>query len=112
MPLYSLPPSATPFSEAKPQLLVAWWITLFSTSIILLRLAGRYVRVERLFAEDKVVAAALLPLYLRMGCVHMVYLYGTNNVDLAGLELSDRALARRVTGSQLVLASRIFYAAT
>ncbi|KAF4126078.1 integral membrane protein, partial [Geosmithia morbida] len=110
--LYSSPPSATPFSEAKPQLLVAWWITLFSTCIILLRLSGRYVRVEKLFIEDRVVAVALLPLYLRMACIHLVFVYGTNNVDLDGIDLSGQDVRRRVIGSRLVLASRIFYAAT
>ena len=51
--LYSDPPPLRPFSEAKPTLLVSWWITLFCTCIILLRLVGRYIRVEKLFREGK-----------------------------------------------------------
>ncbi|KAJ6789258.1 hypothetical protein PWT90_06423 [Aphanocladium album] len=110
--LYSEPPPLRPFSEAKPTLLVSWWITLFCTCIILLRLAGRYIRVEKLFREDKIVALALVPLFLRIACAHIVLLWGTNNVELEGSKLSDLEIAHRVTGSRVVLAGRIFYAAT
>ncbi|KAM3526290.1 hypothetical protein NHJ13051_003546 [Beauveria bassiana] len=110
--LYSDPPPLRPFSEAKPTLLVSWWITLFCTCIILLRLAGRYIRVEKLFREDKIVALALVPLFLRIACAHVVLLWGTNNVDLDGVTLSDAQLSHRVTGSRVVLAGRVFYAAT
>lgn len=110
--IYSEPPPRRPFSEAKPTLLVSWWITLFCTCIILLRLAGRYIRVEKLFREDKIVALALVPLFLRIGCAHVVLLWGTNNVDLGGAALSEEELAHRVAGSRVVLAGRVFYAAT
>lgn len=109
---YSDPPPVRPFSDAKPTLLVSWWITLFCTCIILLRLAGRYIRVEKLFREDKIVALALVPLFLRMGCAHVVLLWGTNNIDLNGVALSNSEISHRVSGSRVVLASRIFYAAT
>ncbi|KAM3441103.1 hypothetical protein NHJ13734_002974 [Beauveria thailandica] len=111
--LYSDPPPLRPFSEAKPTLLVSWWITLFCTCIILLRLAGRYIRLEKLFREDKIVALALVPLFLRIACAHVVLLWGTNNVNLDGAAaLSDAQLSHRVTGSRVVLAGRVFYAAT
>lgn len=112
MGLYSSPPPARPFSDTKPTLLVAWWITAFCTCLILLRLAGRYIRVEKLFLEDKIVALALLPLYLRIACVHVVLLYGTNNAQLDGLDLSAEEIDQRVIASRVVLAGRIFYAAT
>ncbi|KAJ0379050.1 hypothetical protein COL26b_002831 [Colletotrichum chrysophilum] len=78
--------------------------------IILLRVAGRFIRTERLFQEDKVAALALIPLWLRMVCVHFVLLYGTNNSQFDGLSPEDEH--RRQIASGLVLASRIFYAAT
>ena len=108
--MYSSPPAYRPFREIKPTLLVAWWITIFCTCLTLLRLAGRYVRVERLFLEDKIMALSLVPMYLRMACAHVVLLYGTNNVEQPAL--SDTDLHDRQTGSRLVLASRVFYAAT
>lgn len=112
MALYSSAPPERPFSDAKPTLLVAWWITLFCTCLILLRLSGRYIRVERLFIEDKITALALLPLYLRIACTHVVLLYGTNNIELVGVELSSEEIEQRIIGSKIVLASRILHAAT
>ena len=112
MTLYSEPPQPHTFEQEKPTLLVCWWITLFCTTIIMLRVSGRFIRSERLFTEDRVAALALIPLYARMGCVHVVLTYGTNNVDLSGVTLSDEDLRRREIGSGVVLASRFFYAAT
>ncbi|KAK0710421.1 hypothetical protein B0T21DRAFT_319672 [Apiosordaria backusii] len=111
MTLYSPPPAARPFSDDKPTLLTSWWITLLCTFLILLRLVGRFVRVEKLFGEDKVAAVVLIPLFLRMAFVHPVLVFGTNNVQLTDeLDLSDEGLRRRAIGSGLVLISRIIYA--
>ncbi|CAM1511546.1 Fc.00g090590.m01.CDS01 [Cosmosporella sp. VM-42] len=112
MTLYSDPPSLREFKFDKPTLLVCWWATSFCTIIILLRLAGRFIRTERLFKEDRIAALALIPLYLRMGCVHYILLYGTNNADFSGVKLSDEQLKQKRIASGLVLASRVFYAAT
>ena len=112
MGLYTSPPSLREFKYDKPTLLVCWWSTLFCTTIILLRVAGRFVRTERLFFEDKVAAAAIIPLYLRMGCVHVILSHGTNNADFSGADLTDSELHNKAVASGLVLASRIFYAAT
>ena len=112
MGLYSTAPPALPFSEVKPTLLVCWWTTFFCLTIILLRLAGRYIRSERLFIEDRIVALAIFPLFLRMGCVHAILILGTNNVELSTISTTDNDLHRRAVGSGLVLASRIFHAAT
>lgn len=112
MSLYTEAPPLRPFSDDKPTLLIMWWTTIFSTFIILLRLAGRYIRVERLLSEDRIAALVLVPLYLRAFCVHFVLKYGTNNVQLDGVHLTDEEERRRIIGSRLVLASRIFYAAS
>ena len=112
MPLYSEAPPLRPFKDDKPTLLVCWWITLFCTIIILLRVGGRFVRSERLFREDRVAALALIPLYLRMGCVHVILIYGTNNAQLEGAHLSEHELHNKRIASGLVLLSRILYAAT
>lgn len=110
MSLYSAAPDARDFQQDKPTLLVSWWITVFCMAIIITRMCGRYVRVEKLLKEDKIAAAALIPLVLRAACVHFVLKYGTNNIDLKGLDLSDEDIEKRVIGSRLVMASRIFYA--
>ncbi len=111
-PQYSDPPPVRPFQDDKPTLLVCWWITIFCTVIILLRVAGRFIRSEKLFIEDKTAALAIIPLLLRMGCVQVILVYGTNNAALADAGLSPEALSHRQTASGLVLLSRILYAAT
>ncbi|EAT86116.2 hypothetical protein SNOG_06285 [Parastagonospora nodorum SN15] len=93
----------------NPTLLYSWWCTIFSIVIIGFRVSGRYIRNERLFREDKIMAWSIIPLAARMGCVHIVLIYGTNNVDVS--QLTDPLIIRhREIGSQCVLAARIFYA--
>lgn len=74
-----------------------------------MRLAGRYTRTEKLFREDKIMALSIIPLLARMGLVHMVLIWGTNNTITAGLTRLD--IEHREIGSRIVLASRIMYAA-
>lgn len=80
--------------------------------MIVLRVTGRFIRTERLFREDKIAALAVIPLILRIICVHFILEYGTNNADYSGMELTAKQLHRKSIASGLVLASRIFYAAT
>lgn len=63
-----------------------------------------------LFREDKLAFACLIPLFTRIAFVHVVLLYGTNNVQVSGL--SEVSIRNRMVGARLVLASRIAYAAT
>ncbi|TGJ81795.1 hypothetical protein E0Z10_g6975 [Xylaria hypoxylon] len=111
MPLYSSPPPLHTPDDDKPTLLVCWWITLFCATIILLRVAGRFVRSEKLFREDKTVTLAAIPLFIRMGLVHVVLLWGTNNAQFTW-PLTETERRRKSIASGLVIASRIFYAAT
>jgi len=110
MTLYSAPPPARAFRADKPTLLVCWWCTIFAAVIILFRVCGRYIRTEKLFKEDKLAFACMIPLFIRMALVHLVLLYGTNNAVATGL--SPEQIYHRSVGSKIVLASRVFYAAT
>ncbi|KAJ4289325.1 hypothetical protein N0V88_007076 [Collariella sp. IMI 366227] len=111
MTLYSSPPPARPFSDTKPILLTSWWITVFCAAVIVIRLLGRFVRVERLFREDIFAAAALIPLFMRMGFVHPILVSGTNNVSVGEVPLSDDEIHHRSVASRLVLVTRILYPA-
>lgn len=107
--IYSeVPPNYQSREDVNPTLLICWWATIFSIVIILVRVCGRYVRVERFFREDKLMMASTIPLLIRMGFVHVVLLWGTNNTETAGL--SPDEIRHREIGSRLVLAARIFYA--
>lgn len=94
--------------QINPTLLMSWWATGFSLLIIIVRLLGRYVRIERFFPEDKVMMISVFPLTIRMVLVHYVLILGTNNVKTNGLTAEQ--ISQRETGSKLVLAARIFYA--
>lgn len=109
MSLYSPPPPLHTQEQDKPTLLVCWWITLFCTTIILLRVCGRFIRSEKLFTEDKTAALAIIPLFLRMGCVHIILIYGTNNAQIPA-DISADGLQMKQIASGLVLLSRILYA--
>lgn len=60
---------------------------------------------------------SIVPLILRMGLIHVVLVYGTNNIGGLSLEKqrsiveSPLSVERRVMGSKAVLGSRVFYAA-
>ncbi|KAL7789055.1 GPCR protein, PTH11-type [Trichoderma ceciliae] len=112
MSIYSPPPPLRGFSQDKPSLLVCWWATIFCALMILLRIAGRFIRTEKLFSEDRFAALALIPLFLRMGCVHFILIHGTNNADFAAVSLDPDELRNKSIASGLVLLSRILYAAT
>lgn len=77
-------------------------------TVIILRLVGRFLRVERLFREDKIAALVLVPLVLRMALIHPVLLSGTNNVLVdEDHPLTDDEVYRRSVASRLVLVTRI-----
>lgn len=103
------PPYPRSRAANNPTLLYSWWCTIFALVIIGFRISGRYIRNERLFREDVIMTWSIIPLFARMGCIHVVLIYGTNNVDIT--DLTDPIkIRRREIGSQCVLAARIFYA--
>ncbi|KAL4914914.1 hypothetical protein BDW62DRAFT_189552 [Aspergillus aurantiobrunneus] len=107
--MYSaVPPDVRTRLDDHPTLLVSWWATCVSLAIIVTRVAGRYVRIERLFREDKIMMASILPLLARMAFVHVILLWGTNNTKVDGL--TDVQIRHREIGSRLVLVARILYA--
>ncbi|KIW10449.1 hypothetical protein PV08_11413 [Exophiala spinifera] len=103
------PPDVQSRLDMNPTLIVAWWCTLFSVTIILIRLFGRWIRTERLFREDWIMLGSMIPLMIRMGFVHVILIWGTNNTKTQGL--TDMQIHHREVGSRLVLVARISYAA-
>ncbi|KAI9804173.1 MAG: hypothetical protein M1825_001575 [Sarcosagium campestre] len=103
------PPPLRTATDDKPTLLVAWWSCIFAILIIVFRVVGRFIRTERLFPEDKIMSLAILPLLARMGLIHLVLIWGTNNTVTTNLD--PTRVHHREIGSKLVLAARIMYAA-
>lgn len=100
-------PPALDYNDIKPTLIISWWCTAYATTIILFRVTGRYLRVEKLLLEDSIMLASILLLFARMGLAHGVLLHGTNNVALNGLSAID--VSAREYGSKLVLGARLLY---
>lgn len=105
----SIPPSRS-HDDNIPSLLYSYWTTAFSVSVIIVRLGGRLVRNDMLFREDKIMALAIIPLLARMGLVHVVLIWGTNN-QMVPDDADANLIRHREIGSRLVLGARIFYAA-
>jgi hypothetical protein len=106
---YDAPDRRTAHDD-RPTLLVTWWCTVCCVALIGMRLLGRYIRVAKLFRDDKLMALSILPLLGHQAFVHMVLLYGTNNT--VGTEaMSKEELRRRRIGSGMVLGARVMYAA-
>ncbi len=54
--------------------------------------------------------AAMVPLFIRMALIHVVLIWGTNNVQTVGVHYTQLQIEHRSVGARLVLAARIFYA--
>ena len=63
--------------------------------------------------DDVWMGISLVPLIVRLGVVHVVLAYGTNNIDRKASPVEDMSeveIKQRITGSKMILAARIFYA--
>ena len=100
------PPAYQDRNDVNPTLLVSWWCTIFALTTILIRIMGRWVRTEKLFREDKIMFYSIIPLMIRMGLVHVILIWGTNNTTTDTLTATQ--ILHRKTGSKLVLVARIF----
>lgn len=66
-----------------------------------------------MYSDDIWMGISLGPLLVRLGLIHVVLVYGTNNIDFDEvnvLEMGQREVEQRIIGSKMILASRIFYA--
>lgn len=81
--------------------------------LISVRFALRYRRKQERHIDDLWMAMSLVPLIIRLGVIHVVLVYGTNNFENRESAIKNMTtvdINRRVLGSKLILASRIFYA--
>lgn len=102
------PPPPRNSHQDRPTLLVTWWCSSLCLFIILSRVVGRFARTLKIFNDDKWMAATAVPLMVRMGLIHAVLVLGTNNADTTGM--TEEEVRKRVVGSKLVLAARVWYA--
>lgn len=100
-------PSGTSIREDKPALLVSWWCTFYGLAIICFRIMGRYIRIHKIFLDDKIMMFAIIPSISRMCIETVVAAYGSYNVETPGLTIAQSQ--GRELASKLVLVSQILY---
>lgn len=87
-------------------LIVTYISTILAFIIIVIRLMCRYIRGESLQPDDKWMAAAAVPLLIRLVLVHFILVFGTNKIgNVEGF--SQRDIEKLVIGSKLILACRV-----
>lgn len=94
-------------------LIISYVATFIAVALVFVRLIWRHRRGERMYADDIWMGISLGPLLIRLGMIHMVLEYGTNNIDYDVARVSEMdpdRIHERVIGSKLILASRVAYA--
>lgn len=100
----------TPAGAMVP-LATGYVTTALAVILIFVRLIWRHRRGERMYPDDIWMGVSLGPLLVRLGLVHIVLSYGTNNINYESIGgLNPTEVQRRVVGSKLILLSRISYA--
>ncbi|KAG0128166.1 hypothetical protein HOY82DRAFT_39465 [Tuber indicum] len=100
--------------ELDTNTLVATYVcTILALILIFLRLGLRCRRKEGMRVDDVWMGISLVPLIVRLGVIHVVLAYGTNNFSRKAHpieDISEVEIRQRSTGSKMVLAGRVFYA--
>ncbi|CUS08466.1 unnamed protein product [Tuber aestivum] len=94
-------------------LVVTYVCTVLALILIFVRLGLRCHRGEGMYLDDVWMGISLVPLLVRLGVIHVVLAYGTNNFSRKKYPIEDMSeveIMRRTTGSKMILAGRIFYA--
>src|SRR5947209_2766846 len=95
-----------------PTLIVTWICSILALLVILLRVFIKKLRHEALFLDDQWVVYSIIPLIIRLGVIHVVLVFGTNNLsDSDRATLTSEDISKRKIGSQLILVGRVTYAA-
>lgn len=95
-----------------PTLLILWLLTWVAVAVMLARLIMRKIRHQTFALGDYLTMAAIICAFVRLGMVHTVISWGTNNIPPSvrrKLDFTPDEIYRRETGSKLALANRVFY---
>ncbi|KZL63735.1 pth11-like integral membrane protein [Colletotrichum incanum] len=95
-----------------PTLLIHWLFSCLALSIMVARLVWKKVAKQDLNLGDWFTVAAIICALTRLGLIHVVLTWGTNNVSAAYRKnhtFTDEEIYRREIGSKLSIANRVFY---
>jgi hypothetical protein len=107
------PSTDTMANDTQVTIVITWVFTWLAEALMTLRLLMRKFRKQRFDISDYLTIAAMAFLIVRLGLVHVVLVWGTNNISAAYRQSNvfpDQEIWQREVGSKLTLASRAVYA--
>lgn len=95
-----------------PTLLIHWLFSCLAVLVMSTRLIYRMVAKQSCTLGDYLTMAAIVCCLVRLGLIHVVLTYGTNNVSAAiraTHTFTAEEIRQRTLGSKLSLVNRVFY---
>ncbi|KAK1981811.1 hypothetical protein LZ30DRAFT_719217 [Colletotrichum cereale] len=95
-----------------PTLLIHWLFSCLAFSVMVVRLVWKKVAKQDFNIGDWLTIAAIVCAMTRLGLIHVVLTWGTNNVSKAYRKthaFSNEEIYRREIGSKLSIVNRVFY---
>lgn len=95
-----------------PTLIIHWLFSWLALAIMALRLGWKHVSKKRYNMGDYLTVGAILCVLARLGFIHIVLTWGTNNIPKAvwkSRTLTAEEIYRRGVGSRLAIANRFVY---
>jgi hypothetical protein len=99
-------------SDTIQTLAIMWVFTWVAMALMATRLLLRKLRYQKFDASDKLTMLAMFFLAGRCAVIHVVLIWGSNNVSQGFREhhlFSTEEIYRREVGSKLTLVNRTFY---
>lgn len=93
-------------------LIILWVFTWVTVGLIVLRLLVRKLKGFPFVLGDYFAMGAILCALVRLGLVHVILIWGTNNMSTKFRQTHDftaEEIRRREIASKFVLANRVFY---
>jgi hypothetical protein len=98
--------------DMQVTIVITWLFTWLGEALMALRLIMRKARKQRFDVSDYFTIAAMAFLIMRLAMVHVVLIWGTNNISAAYRDshvFTDLEILHRQIGSKLTLAVRAVY---
>ncbi|KAK2017316.1 hypothetical protein LZ32DRAFT_665186 [Colletotrichum eremochloae] len=95
-----------------PTLLIHWIFSCLAFSVMIVRLVSKKVAKQEFSIGDWLTIAAIVCVMTRLGLIHVVLTWGTNNVSALYRKkhtFTDEEIYRREIGSKLSIVNRVFY---
>lgn len=93
-------------------IIIVWVFSWVAITIMAIRLLWQRIQSRRFFPGDYLTMAAIFCAVARLGIIHVVLIWGSNNVTAAfraSHQFTPTEIYQREVGSKLTLVNRTFY---